>query len=140
LPHWRIDGAWYYVTFCIDLGKLSNAEIEFVRRHIIEGSHKSYYLSALCVMPDHVHIILSPRTGLTLSQIMQRIKGGSAFKINNLRGQRGRLWQVEYWDRIIRSETDWQEKLGYMLRNPVEEGLTDDPWMWIGWYSNPDGS
>lgn len=138
LPHWRIPGAWYFVTFNIWKGKLSLAEIAFVRQHIIDCSAECNYLQALCVMPDHVHLIIAPCDGVSLSRMMQKIKGTSAILINRSRGMRGRLWQVESWDRIIRDEDELREKLGYMLQNPVKAGLVDDPWMWCGWYLNPD--
>ena len=85
-------------------------------------------------MPDHVHVILSPNNGRKISDIMKGIKGVSSRDINRLRGVRGALWQGESWDRILRDEGEFQEKLKYMLMNPVEEGLTDDPWTYRGWF------
>ncbi len=87
-------------------------------------------------MPNHVHIILSPCKGYTLSRITHGIKGASA-RFNLRRGSQGRLWQVESWDRILRDDDELNEKLEYMLQNPVEEGLTEDPWSCYGWYLNP---
>lgn len=138
LPHWRMQGAWYFVTFNVWKGTLSLDEIAFVRRHIIDCSAECNYLQALCVMPDHVHLILAPHDGVSLSKSMQKIKGTSALLVNRARGTHGRLWQVESWDRIIRDDEELREKLGYMLENPVKEGLVDDPWTWCGWYLNSD--
>ncbi len=134
LPHWSLNGAWYYVTFCLGSGTLTDQEQQLVLGHIKSGHPKFYRLTALCVMPDHVHVILSPNNGRKISDIMKGIKGVSSRDINRLRGVRGALWQGESWDRILRDEGEFQEKLKYMLMNPVEEGLTDDPWTYRGWF------
>jgi len=38
----------------------------------------------------------------------------------------------ESWDRIVRDQTELNEKLSYMLNNPVKKGLTEDP-MEVRW-------
>ncbi len=134
LPHWRMEGAFYYVTFNLRQGKLSADEITIVKQHIVDSSAGSCRLQALCVMPDHVHLIVEPLQGITLARLMQKFKGGSAFKVNRRRGTQGPLWQVESWDRIIRDEQEYLEKTNYILQNPVMAGLSDDPLSWGGSY------
>jgi REP element-mobilizing transposase RayT len=138
LPHWRLGGAWYFVTFSIKAESLDLDEISLIRQHIIDRAKLAYSLSAVCVMPDHVHIILSPRQGIALSRILQGLKGASARLINLRRGKRGRFWQVESWDRIIRDGAEFHEKLNYMLMNPVKAGLIENPREWCGWYLGSD--
>ena len=65
---------------------------------------------------------------------MKGIKGVSARKLNQMRGTRGRIWQDEYFDRIVRDNGELLEKLRYMFHNPVERGLVDDPSQYDGWY------
>ncbi len=135
LPHWTQDGAWYYVTFRVRSGILTDGEQGQVLCHIKSGHGQFYRLVGVCVMPDHVHIILSPNDGRTISDVMKGIKGVSAREINHRRGTIGALWQRESWDRILRSEEEFREKFNYMLMNPVKAGITDDPWTYAGWYS-----
>ena len=33
-------------------------------------------------------------------------------------------------------QAEFDEKLQYMLNNPVKRGLVDDPWAYDGWYYN----
>ncbi len=107
--------------------------------HVVHGNGRFYRLTACTVMPDHVHIMLTPNMGYTLARIMRGIKGVSAHKVNNLRGKSGvSVWQQESFDRIIRSESDLLEKLNYMLQNPVKRGLADDPWKYPFWYLDSD--
>jgi len=62
-----------------------------------------------------------------LSEIMKGIKGASARQINRILDTTGKIWQEESYDRIIRDENEFMEKLNYMYNNPVAAGLVDDP-------------
>ncbi len=107
-------------------------------QHIKEGDGKFYELSGVIVMPDHVHAIISPHDKMMLSRIMKGIKGAGAYKINRLRDKRGPVWQDESFDRIIRDECDFNQKMQYMFNNPAKKGLTDDPWNYYGWYGGTE--
>ena len=39
------------------------------------------------------------------------------------RGTCGPLWQHQYWDRFVRHEKEFGERLDYMHLNPVKKGL-----------------
>ena len=70
-----------------------------------------------------------------LREITKPLKGLSARKMNLLLGRTGPLWVDESFDRIIRDEEDWREKYGYIMNNPVKEGLVekpeDYPWLFV---------
>jgi putative transposase len=65
---------------------------------------------------------------------MQAIKGASAHRINKLLNRQGKVWQEESFDRALRREEQVQEKLFYILDNPVRAGLVSNPldyrWVW----------
>ena len=138
LPHWSKTGSTYFITFRVQVTPLSHAERLLVLEHIRGGQDKFYKLAAVVVMPDHVHLILKPMDGLTLSRIMKGIKGVSANRLNQLRHTSGAFWQAESFDRILRNEQEFEEKLQYMLDNPVKAGLAATGWEYDGWYFNPD--
>ena len=58
---------------------------------------------------------------------MQAIKGASAHGINKLLNRRGKVWQEESFDRALRKEEQFEEKVYYMLENPVRAGLVSNP-------------
>src|SRR5216683_1208881 len=89
LPHWTLDGSTYFVTFRLKIGTLSLEERQLVIAHLLSGHEKFYQLAAAVVMPDHVHLLLCPLPGFTLSRIMKGIKGVSARKINQRRKSTG---------------------------------------------------
>ena len=67
---------------------------------------------------------------------MHGIKGVSAHKINLHRRTKGKIWQHESHDRIVRDGNEFDAKLKYMYNNPVKKGLTEEPENYIGWYYN----
>jgi REP element-mobilizing transposase RayT len=134
LPHWRIEGATYFITFRTRQLMLTPVEQELVLNHIKEGDRVYYTLAAAVVMPDHVHLLLAPNAGYGLDRIMKGIKGVSARRINELKATSGSVWQDESFDRIIRDQDEFEEKLRYMFDNAVKEGLADDPWNYHGWF------
>ncbi|MFH0990560.1 MAG: transposase [bacterium] len=138
LPHWTIDGSIYFVTFCAYETMFDRNEQRIVLDHIKEGDGKFYTCYAVIVMPDHVHLLLKPKEGVTLSRIMHGIKGVSAHKINQYRNAKGVIWQKESFDRIVRDGNEFDEKLNYMYNNPVKKGLTENPENYAGWYYNED--
>lgn len=136
LPHWTANNAAYFITFRIKNGELSKEEQVLVLNIIMDGNEKYYRLYAVIVMPDHVHLIVTLEKEFSLSRIMKGIKGTSARRINELRNNKGSIWQDESFDRILRNEKELFEKLNYMLNNPLKAGLTDDPLNYHGWYLN----
>ncbi len=148
LPHWTLDGSVYFVTFRIREGRLLADEVAIVLQHVRSGDPSFYHLFAAAIMPDHMHLLLKPNEGVQLSRIMKGIKGVSARKVHLFRQTRmsgpptgmsgppvhSPLWQDESFDRIVRDQAEYEEKLRYVYYNPVKRGLTQDPANYPGWY------
>ncbi len=68
---------------------------------------------------------------------MQQLKSVSAHSIGR------RVWQREYFDRILRSEEDVREKAEYIVNNPVRAGLVESqdqyPWICRWWIDDCAG-
>jgi len=82
-------------------------------------------------MPEHVHMIFAPLQdgqGVTyrLAEIMKGIKGASARSINLALGRKGKVWQQEYFDRILRSDENALQKAEYICQNPVRKCLVKE--------------
>ena len=134
LPHWEMEGAYYFITFTTRNDILTNSEIKPVHNQIVLGVGKYFDFLALQVMPDHVHLIINLKDGVSLGKVMKWIKGSTARLINKLRGKQGSLWRIDYHDRIIRHQQEFDEKLKYMYENPLRSKLTEDAELYIGWY------
>ena len=75
-------------------------------------------LHSFVVMPNHVHLLLTPLGGLPVVDSLGKVKGYTAIVINKLLGNEGKLWQHGIFDRIIRSAADFDAKWNYIIQNP----------------------
>jgi REP element-mobilizing transposase RayT len=99
--------------------------------------NEMYELDAFCVMPNHVHVLLTPLlkdkdTYYSIAAIMHSVKGNSARKANPHLGRRGQFWQHENYDHVVRDETEWKRIVTYIWNNPVKAGLVKraEDWPW----------
>ncbi len=89
-----------------------------------------YRLLEWCIMPNHIHAILSQIAGWTLDRIVKSWKSYTARKINEAEGRSGAFWARDYHDRYIRDERHlWDARL-YVRNNPVKAGLCATPEEW----------
>lgn len=84
----------------------------------------SYLLHAYVVMPDHFHIIITPRE--SLERAMQNIKGGFSFRAKRAFDRKFDIWQVGFSDHRIRDIEDWNRHISYMRYNPGKARLAVD--------------
>lgn len=103
---------------------------QIVADSITHFDRDRYDLAAWCVMPNHVHLLLQPRDGHSLSDILHTIKSFSAKQINKALGLEGRLWKQESYDHLVRSEKAFWRLLNYVFNNPEKTGIKD--WQWRG--------
>jgi tRNA threonylcarbamoyl adenosine modification protein (Sua5/YciO/YrdC/YwlC family) len=89
-----------------------------------------YELFAWCVMPNHVHVVLRPTRGHTLSDILHTWKSFTAQRVNRLLHREGKFWQPEPYDHLIRDERDLRNQVRYVIQNPTKAGLK--AWQWVG--------
>lgn len=80
---------------------------------------------AYCVMPDHVHVLLTPSPTHSVNTFIGQVKNLGQRKAWSL-GVRGAFWQRSFWDHCLRESECLQEKIDYILDNPVRAGLTTD--------------
>ena len=140
LPHIQKPGKTYFITFCTHKRcELPNNARDIVLHHCLFDHGKRYHLHGCVVMPDHVHLVLTPlqdKAGETygLAEIMNGIKGASVHSINRLLGRKGKIWQDESFDHLLRSTESAQQKVEYLSGNPVRKGLVssvdDYSWVW----------
>ena len=118
--------------------------------HYFDGSR--YRLHAWCVMPTHVHVLITPVGPHTLRSIMHSQKsytakailaqfpgsadvppafGPKAGETPAVPGSRS-VWHADYFDRFIRDASHYRAAVDYIHQNPVKAGLVrhavDWPW------------
>ncbi len=90
----------------------------------------SMALHAFVLMPDHLHLIVTPCSGRTLAQIMHTVKGFSAQRVNSRLGTTGAMWQVGYHEQGIRGREALHAAIQYVEQNPLEANLVDRAEQW----------
>lgn len=92
-----------------------------------------FELHAWTVMPNHVHAVVWPLSGWTLSQILKSWKGYTSREANKILNRTGMpFWQKESFDHLIRDDDDRHRCSHYVNMNPVNAKLCQRPeeWKW----------
>jgi putative transposase len=85
-----------------------------------------YTLHAFVVMPEHVHILLTPARDVTIERAIQLIKGAYSHELGTIIGRDQEIWQRGFTDHRIRDERDFLNHQNYIHQNPVERRLVTD--------------
>jgi putative transposase len=87
-----------------------------------------------CLMPDHLHFLVSPRQdGISVLKFTNQYKGKATNRSWTV-GWQGKLWQTRYYDHIVRTEENLRAIAEYILTNPVRKNLVEhtEDWPWSG--------
>ena len=136
LPHIEDPSATYFVTFRVQGQIVLTEKARGVILDAIRHWHGTRIdLDAAVVMPNHVHLLFRVAPGSSLAQVLHSIKSYSANRINKLLRRSGTLWMDESFDHIVRDGPGYEEKMGYILFNPVKAGLAkvpeEYPWLLV---------
>jgi putative transposase len=82
-----------------------------------------FELHAFVVMPEHVHLLLTPAPDVTLERSIQFIKGGYSHAFAVELGRKGEVWQRGFTEHRIRDAADFDLHRNYIHENPVKRGL-----------------
>jgi len=82
-------------------------------------------LHAFVDMPEHVHLLLAPASGITLERAIQYIKGGYSHALGVEFDRKGEVWQRGFTDHRIRDSADFDNHRTYIHENPVRRGLVE---------------
>ena len=141
LPHLQRDYKPHFVTFVTKNRRiLPDWARQIVLDCCMHDHEKRYNLRVALVMPDHVHLILTPLTDeigrriFPLPEIMKAIKGTSSHAVNRRLDSHEAIWQEESFDHVLRSAESLDAKIAYIVQNPVRAGLVsvanEYPWSW----------
>jgi len=133
LPHWRLKGATYFVTWRIKPGStvLVPNERSEVCNALKHFDQSRYDLFAYVIMDDHVHVIVRPFENWALENLVHSWKSFTANRLQRLNFRKGQVWQDEYFDRIIRDEDEFLEKAQYIFNNPWKHWHDINEYVWM---------
>lgn len=139
LPYLQKDNRALFITFTTHRRWcLPDVARDVAMEACTHAHNKKCILHAAVVMPDHVPVVLTPLSNehgsFSIPQVMPSIKSESAHRINKALNRRGKVWQDESFDHVLRNDENLASKIEYVLENPVRAGLVKNPsdyrWLW----------
>jgi REP element-mobilizing transposase RayT len=124
-----------HVTLCADHDGLfqNDAVAAMVCENVEFYCRKlAYRLYGHCLMPDHLHVLLSPAaSGVSLARWLDSFKSYTTNRFMKM-GERPPLWQASANDHICRKAETAETVLRYIVENPVRAGLVErwQDWPW----------
>ena len=98
---------------------LRRAELsKIVADSLLHFDNDRYHMGDFVVMPNHVHLIVCLLGNTEIEAICTSWKRYSAVKINRALGKKGRFWQEESFDHLIRSVDQFEAIQEYIASNP----------------------
>ena len=124
----------YFVTWRL---ARRQQELDASERDLVVAAMKNfdgqrYELAAYVVMDDHVHALVTPLANYDLESILHSWKSFSARQMQRGHRRFGRIWQGEYFDRIIRDDKEFLQKRDYIIANAWKRWpeMENYPWVW----------
>jgi putative transposase len=124
-PRTATHGTFFITAVCYNRRRLfqlpTNAELflETLQHYRAAGNFK---LHAFVLMPDHIHLLLTPQNQ-TISQAMQQLKGGFSHRL----ASKFPVWQRGFADHLVQSTEEFESRRTYIHQNPVRAHLAPAP-------------
>jgi putative transposase len=94
---------------------------ELLLRILQENRKKGrFQLHAYVIMPDHIHLLLTPAEDVSLEKAMQFIKGRFSFQLKSAFD----IWERSFKEHRIKDEQDYLHHLNYIEQNPVRANIS----------------
>jgi REP element-mobilizing transposase RayT len=122
----RLDGFPYVGTHIYNLGTVTRGRLPLLdsatARESVEALDRacdkySFTCYAYCIMPDHVHLLVASEDGASVERFMRYFKQLSGYAYKKRTGEH--LWQISYYDHVLRAEEAIRPIAEYIWQNPV---------------------
>ncbi|OQY33559.1 MAG: hypothetical protein B6241_07705 [Spirochaetaceae bacterium 4572_59] len=122
-----LQGATYHVVAKTNRGEfiLNSDEMKEMFLGILKSAKRKFNFKLIhfCIMGNHVHLMLQPAPGTSLSKLMQWILSVFAIRFNKIYGLIGHVWYDRFKSKIIRSFYQYINTFQYISDNPVKAGV-----------------
>jgi len=126
----------------IGVGPFSLKNVELLRESFQQARSKlSFDIDAIVVLPDHFHLLMTPRVPKGYPRVIGSIKHYFSRFLDPTyladyqepardKKRHKSVWQRRYYEHTIRDEEDYQKHLDYIHWNPVKHGIVRRPGEW----------
>lgn len=84
-----------------------------------------FALHAFAIMPDHLHVLVTPAIDVSTARCVQFIKGGYSFAVRKQLA--GEVWHSGCHEHRIRDRSDFDAQKQYIANNPVRRNYSGYP-------------
>jgi putative transposase len=121
----------FFITLCTENRQpyfAAQATGRWVLTHLSEcAARQSFTLHAYCAMPDHLHFLAEGLSDTSdLVAFVNVYKQWTAYEFQKKHGSR--LWQMRYYDHVLRPSEAIEDVASYIWWNPVRKGLCALPY------------
>jgi len=129
LPHWRADGVTYYATFK-HTRELLDDEMNDIQAALMKQEGKQWTVLALLVLPERTEILFESLKDEDFSKVLEKTKRKAGDKIIKRSGERYPPFYFETYDRIVRDQDEFSERLDEFIKAPYQLGLVEEDEKW----------
>ena len=111
--------------------------MDIVKEALHYRDGKQFVLYAYCIMPNHVHLLIQTLESNKdyLYKIIQDFKKRTGKLCNKDIDNTGNaFWEEEYYDHLVRNETEFYNIVNYIYNNPVKAKFVENGDDWAGTY------
>jgi putative transposase len=91
-----------------------------------------FHLFGYCLMGNHLHLVLQPAAGQSISRIVQSLTVAHTWHYHKGRGSSGHVWQGRFKSPVLQDGDHLLTVLRYVEANPLRAGMVADlagyPW------------
>jgi len=132
----------YYLTVVTQNRKsILIDNIELLRDSFRRSKRRyDYVINAIVILPDHMHMIITPKNPKEYSKIIAHIKRSFTYGLDKKEKDNARwnltassyrrnlsgVWQKRFYEHTIRDEKDYCNILDYIYNNPIKHGLVEN--------------
>ncbi len=84
-----------------------------------------YRMGDFVVMPNHVHLLCVFQNAELMREQFDSWQHFTATQINKKINRKGKFWQGDPFDHLVRSPEQYDYLRGYIARNPIKAGLSE---------------
>jgi putative transposase len=88
----------------------------FLKTLIRYREQGKFQLHGFAIMPDHIHLLLTPCDDQSLPKCIQLVKGGYSFAAREI--TKREIWHSGYHEHRVRDLDDYANQLRYIANNP----------------------
>ena len=107
---------------------------EIVASSLMHFDRQRYRMGDFVVMPNHVHLLAAFATADAMKEQCDSWLHFTARQINKDIGEKGKFWQQEPFDHLVRSPEQYEYLRRYIEENPRKACLADGEFLYRKYY------